>query len=257
MKKIIIILSAVLLISIFYYFFINQYLILAFDTFMDFTDRTYNSRLRDEYKTKDYNSLIREIKYNRMNIGRFGNAASVLLDRNERRSINDIAKAFLDMRREDAIRSAAAFTLAKFGGEKASSTLLSVVNRYKEKKYNMSNKLDSKELDQYFMALEALSYMQNEEIYPLALKSARKENKLEKGYTTISLLCYFKNHWQEILPIYLEILKEDPSRGISYLKKLGRPEAIPAIKEAIKGDPTVQREAEEAIKYLEDLKNKQ
>lgn len=252
-KRILIAILIFIIIGMLYCFFLNQYAVKAFDTFMDFTDRNYLTTLRNEYENKNYDFLIREIKYNQVNFTRVGNAISILVRRNERRAIDDIINAFLDMRRDSVIRHSAATALAKFGGKKVTFALLSVVNQYKDRRFDLTKKSNSQKVDQLFNALQALSIMQNEETYPL-LVSMLKEGGLIKSWVLSRCLYHYKNHWQEILPIYLEELKENPSGGIiSRLKQIGRPEAIPAIKGAIKQDPAVQREAEKAIKYLESL----
>ena len=262
MKKVVIIFLGILfcLLTVTYSETIYYKVLDIYDRFMDFTHPRYPGvlgyyeQLEKLYESKSSDYLLNQIKKTENPI-RFRYSAIILLDRGDKREIDPLITILNNDYKNYEIRQTAILVLTKFGEEKTINEVMNVVNKYKNVKFNLRNKADYNKYNLYRTALRNLSAIEYEPLYPFLMQMAQKGDKREK---TLALGCLYmyKRHWKEVLPLYIEKLRNDKIKGfaIDALRHLGRPEAIPALEEVVKSDSVFSKEAEEAIIYLKSLK---
>jgi len=238
-----------------YVIFPHRYVVEFYDSFMGFTDLGYAKRSAKEWRQKSSNFLYFQIIIPNSS-GRKGLALDILSDRKDKR-ILPILKDFL-IKGDSNLNYVAMLCLIKYGKKETIPILMNIVNQYKDMKFYPGDETYWKDYDRYSDALTGLAMLKYEPVYKIALNLAKSDSALEKQLAYNGLLYYYDNHWQEVLSLYEAVLKSQVDVkyfNLGAVKKLGRPEAIPALKEYAKRNPLRKNETEEVIKYLESLKN--
>ena len=235
-----------------YLVFPHKYVVGFYDSFMGFTDPNYPKRSLKEWQQKSSNFLYFQTIIPNSS-GRKGTALNILSDRKDER-ILPILKDIIKKDDPD-LNYIATLCLIKYGKEEAIPILMEVVNEYKNKRFYPDRVGQRSPYHRYFDALDALAKLKYEPAYPIILDHAKNGTNLEKQTVFNGFLYQYNNHWQEILPLYKDaLLSKDLTISAETLKKLGRPEAIPILEEYAQAKPIHKERAEEAIKYLELLK---
>jgi hypothetical protein len=219
--------------------------------FKTFAKPDYFHQLKSEWQTKPSNFLLRKL-YS-VDVMRFAIAAGILAERNEHRAIPILVHKAQSNYIDDGIHFSACGVLAIMSPDTASKVLMNVVNKYKNvKNRNLAYR------EKYENALKVLASMKDERVYPICLQMAKSGKRLEEESSLNGMLCYFDNHWEEILPFYLKYLNDNSRHDIAAIdgiKHMKRPEAIPALEEFALKNPMYKREVIEAINYITEEKN--
>jgi len=252
-KKIIFIISVICALFL-YATFTHKYVIEFYDSFRGFTDLEYPKKIAKEWKQKSSNFLYFQIIIPNSS-GRKGLALDILSDRKDNR-ILPILKDII-IKGDSNLNYVAILDLIKYGEDEAIPILMNVVNRYQDMNFYPGDRKHWKDYDRYSDALRGLAMLKYEPVYKISLDLAKSDSALEKQLAYNGLLHYYNNHWQEVLSLYEAVLKSTVDVkyfNLDAIKKLGRPEAIPALKEYVKHNPLRRNDVEEVIKYLESLK---
>jgi len=159
-------------------------------------------------------------------------------------------KSFFNYRRQGAISA-----LAVINDKRSIGPLMNIVKKGRKN-------------PNYLDAIGALSTMKYEGVYPEVIEIAKNGNDRDKRHVFVTCLSSFRDHYNEIIPLYAEWFK--PAKGkdfigllegngddvIRAMKKINRPECVVALKKIVENeqyDKQVNKEAEELIKQLESL----
>ncbi|GEM_PF-7105290 len=248
--------SAILII---YFLFVHPFAMQMYDTWMEFNNLQYPKLISEEWAKKPSSFLYFQAKIPNSQ-GRKGLALGILSKRKDERAL-PILKSIITKGNSD-LNYYATQCLIEFGEKETVSILMPIVNKYKNMHFESTDKKHWKDYDRYSDALRALAILKYESAYPIIQNLARNGTVLEKQSVFMGMLYYYDNHWEEVLSLYNNWLKDKNSGMyksglIETIKKLNRPEAIPILRDLAGREPWNQKDAEEAIKYLESLKNNQ
>jgi len=217
-------------------------------SWQDFANPNYYKELKVEWSGKSTNFLLR--KLHSIDIMRFSTAAGIIAKRNERRAIPILVKKVQSNYVDGGIHFSACGVLAIMSPDIAKRVLMEVLNKYKD----IRTKSKSYYI-RYDNTLLILARMKDERVYPICLDMAKSNNKVERESSLNSMLYYFDNHRENVLPLYLEYLNDkngSKMAAIEGIKNMKRPETIPILEEFASKNPMYKREAEEAINYIKE-----
>ena len=225
-------------------------------SFRGFIDPKYYENIKTDFESRPTKFLPWQLTSRNYNSARA--AYEILLERKDPESINmliGILKRTKDVESRGIIMKA----IANLNGSDAIPVILQVVDKYKDKKFDYTNPAEMQKFDDYMNALEALSIMEYEPIYPLILDLAKTGDSREKGSVLSSCLPNFKKHSKEIIFIYTKELYISPVAWVvDQLKELGDPDAIPYIEKYLEESKDKisdydRKQALETIEYLKSL----
>jgi HEAT repeat protein len=226
----------------------------AFWSCVEFTKPTYFKELRIEWAQKPSDFLLRKL-YS-INVMRFSIAANILAKRGDQRAINVLVKKARSNYIDINIHFSACSALSQISPGIAKSVLEEIVEKYRKSTWHKMPNHDSATYQRYKNALNILTTMKDESIYPICLQMAKSGDRLEKQSSLNAMLYHFDNHAEEILPLYLDYLNVRTSpKGqiIKAIKNLKRPEAILVLEEFALKNKDYAKDAREAIEYLKSL----
>lgn len=263
-KYILLFIFSYIIILYLYFEFAHHKVLDLYDSFMDFTTPSYGENsgyyqnLKSLYKQRSSNYLLRLVKRTK-NETRFIYVAETLLERKDKRAIRPLIEILKNKNRNNEIKVVAVSVLARFNEPESIQPVMEIVNKFKGKKFDLWNNKEKEESALYEEALTSLSFIQYEPIYQFLKKKVQQGSEKEKSFAIARCLFYYKDHWQEVLPLYVDKIDKEQVKGstIDALKYIGRPEAIPALREVARADPNYRLQAEEAIKCLESLLSKE
>jgi hypothetical protein len=223
-----------LILSVAYFFILHPYIIQAYDTWMDFNYPSYENnkghyyQLGVEWQKKPSAFLYRQLKLPNSK-PRKGLALGILSERKDSRVLPMLKSIILNGDPDLNFQASRCLTL--FGTKETAPVFMEIVNKYKNIKFYASDKKTRTEGSRFFHAIFALSELKYEPAYPIILELAKKGTDREKKAVYNGALYQYDNHTKEILPLYIDRLKNCPDKfkgqEISNLKRLNHPEAIP------------------------------
>ncbi len=189
------------------YFEFAHYKVLdLYDSFMDFANprgpntASYYDQLRSLYARKSSDYLLRQIRRNK-NENRFTYAAEALLRRKDSRAIKELIGILKNQNRSYGIKETAISVLARFNESESIQPVVEIVNKFKGKKFDLWNNKEKEESKLYEEALVSLSIIQYEPTYQFLMGKVREGSEKEKSFAIARCLFYYKDHWQELLPL--------------------------------------------------------
>lgn len=216
---------------------------------IEFSNPSYHSILEKEWLCKSSDFLL--LKLHSIDPMRFGLAAYILGKRKEQRAVRVLSRIARSAYVDNQIHFSAASALAQISPPVAKKILYEVIERYQSVKGDKSS-ADNK----YNNALRILASLKDERVYSIILQMAKSGDRVEREFALDGALYYFDNHSEESLPLYVSYLNSKESykgQVINEIKKLKRPEAIPALEEFALKNASYEKEARDAIEYLKGL----
>jgi len=233
----------------------GNFIVDFYDSFRGFIDLKYPDKIYSEWREKDFGFLYYQIRLP-TSYSRAALALAILSDRKDTR-ILPILKKSIGAEIPEINRSLV-LSLINYGTEQAAPTLMKIVNKYKDLSFKSEDKKNWDKFDIYSEALEGLSLLHYEPVFPIIKKMAQYGSGMERNTALMRLLYHYKNHWEDIAPLYYDALLNNSTRiNVLIFKDLESPEAIPFIEEYAQKNPLYRDRAEDTINYLKTLQANQ
>lgn len=238
-----------------YYFAVHHYVVSAYDIWMGFNNTGYSNMMNTQFLEKSSDNLLR-IYYSPTSSARKLLSLGVLSKRGDERAM-PILKHLIETNNKE-MAQVAMYYIARYGEHVATPILMTVFNKYKNRKYDLEDKLQHADYRTYEMSIDTLSALKNDDVFRSLRLFVQNGTPLEKDIAIAYLHAYNDDkHLPEVLDLYRKLITDSKEKNksiISNLKRLNRPEAIPILKELAEKEPWNRKDAEEAIKYLETVK---